>query len=155
VRLKLKSLRSDIEAGVRAPASYTVQAAVDDWLAEGLPGRSERTLTLYRGGVKPLTDKIGARQLRKLTAAEVRSALTGLSGELSTRSLQIAHNCEAQACSHPRADHTVLVSGPGNARLRDSSPERRISPVKRRAARTTVRDGHTAASRAVSPITSC
>src|ERR1022692_4604186 len=35
VRLKLKSLHPDIEAGVRAPASYTVQAAVDDWLAEG------------------------------------------------------------------------------------------------------------------------
>jgi hypothetical protein len=69
VRLKLKTLRSDIEAGVRAPASYTVQAAVDDWLAQGLSGRSERTLTLYRDAVKPLTDKIGARQLRKLTAA--------------------------------------------------------------------------------------
>lgn len=38
VRLKLKSLHSDIEA-VRAPASYTLQAAVDDWLAEGLSGR--------------------------------------------------------------------------------------------------------------------
>jgi hypothetical protein len=54
VRLKLKTLRSDIEAGVRAPASYTVQAAVDDWLAEGLSGRSERTLTLYRDAAKPL-----------------------------------------------------------------------------------------------------
>jgi hypothetical protein len=50
VRLKLKTLRSDIEAGVRAPASYTVQAAVDDWLAQGLSGRSERTLKLYRDG---------------------------------------------------------------------------------------------------------
>ena len=81
VRLKLKTLRSDIEAGVGAPASYTVQAAVDDWLAKELSGRSERTLTLYRDGVKPLTDRLGARQLRQLTAAEVRSALAGLSGE--------------------------------------------------------------------------
>jgi hypothetical protein len=62
VRLKLKSLRSGIEAGVRAPASYTVRATVDDWLAQGLSGRSERTLALYRDGVKPLTDRIGARQ---------------------------------------------------------------------------------------------
>jgi hypothetical protein len=30
MRLKPMTLRSDIEAGVRAPASYTVQAAVDD-----------------------------------------------------------------------------------------------------------------------------
>lgn len=107
VRLKLKSLRSDIEAGVRAPASYTVQAAVDDWLAQGLSGRSERTLTLYRDGVKPLTDRIGARQLRKLTAAEVRSALGGLSGELSTRSLQIAHNCLVRAIRQAEADDIV------------------------------------------------
>ena len=74
VRVKLKTLRSDITAGVRAPASYTVQSAVDDWLS----GRWERTLTLYRDGVKPLTDKIGARQLRRLTAAEVRTALNAL-----------------------------------------------------------------------------
>ena len=107
VRLKLKSLHSDIEAGVRAPAGYTVQAAVDDWLAQGLTGRSERTLTLYRDGVKPLTDKIGARQLRKLTAAEVRSALAGLSGELSTRSLQIAHNCLVRAIRQAEADDVV------------------------------------------------
>ena len=38
VRLKLKSLHSDIASGVRAPASYTVQAAVDDWLTRGLSG---------------------------------------------------------------------------------------------------------------------
>jgi hypothetical protein len=42
VRLKLKALHSDISAGVHAPATYTVQAAVDDWLAQGLRvGRSE------------------------------------------------------------------------------------------------------------------
>ena len=107
VRLKLKTLRSDIEAGVRAPASYTVQAAVDDWLAEGLSGRSERTLTLYRDAVKPLTDRLGARQLRQLTAAEVRSALAGLSGELSTRSLQIARNCLVRAIRQAQADDIV------------------------------------------------
>ena len=107
MRLKLKTLRSDITAGVRAPASYTVQAAVDDWLADGLSGLSERTLTLYRDGVKPLTDRIGARQLRKLTAAEVRSALAGLSGELSTRSLQIARNCLVRAIRQAEADDIV------------------------------------------------
>ena len=80
---------------------------MDDWLAEGLSGRSERTLTLYRDGVKPLTDKIGARQLRKLTAAEVRSALAGLSGEMSSRSLQIARNCLVRAIRQAEADDIV------------------------------------------------
>jgi hypothetical protein len=40
VRLKLKTLRSDITAGVRAPASNTVQAAVDDWPDAGAARRS-------------------------------------------------------------------------------------------------------------------
>ncbi len=57
--------------------------------------------------VKPLTDRIGARQLRKLTAAEVRSALAGLSGELSTRSLQIARNCLVRAIRQAQADDIV------------------------------------------------
>ena len=84
VRDKLKALHADIEVGVRTPAGYTVQAAVDAWLVEGLSGRSPRTLVLYRDGVKPLTDKLGATPLRKLTAADVRSALASLSDQLST-----------------------------------------------------------------------
>jgi integrase len=107
VRQKLKELHADLDAGVQSPASYTVGAAVDDWLAEGLSGRSERTLTLYRDGVKPLTDKIGAKPLRKLTAADVRSALAGLSTELSTRSLQIARNCLVRAIRHAEAADIV------------------------------------------------
>jgi hypothetical protein len=102
-----ESLHSDIAAGVRAPASYTVQAAVDDWLAEGLSGRSERTLTLYRDGVKPLPTRSRPGSCEKLTAAEVRSALAGLSGELSTRSLQIARNCLVRAIRQAEADDIV------------------------------------------------
>jgi integrase len=107
VRQKLKELHSDLEAGVQSPATYTVRAAVDDWLTEGLSGRSERTLTLYRDGVKPLTDKIGSKPLRKLTAADVRSALTELSTQMSTRSLQIAHNCLGRAIRHAEAADIV------------------------------------------------
>jgi integrase len=107
VRQKLKELHSDLDAGLESPASYTVRAAVDDWLAEGLSGRSERTLTLYRDGVRPLTDNIGAKPLRKLTAADVRSALAGLSTQLSTRSLQIAHNCLVRAIRHAEAGDIV------------------------------------------------
>jgi integrase len=58
-------------------------------------------------GVKPLTDKIGGKPLRKLTAADVRSALAGLSTELSTRSLQIAHNCLVRAIRHAEAADIV------------------------------------------------
>jgi integrase len=107
VRQKLKELHAALDTGVQSPASYTVQAAVDDWLAEGLSGRSQRTLTLYRDGVRPLTDKIGRKQLPRLTAADVRSALAELTGELSTRSLQIAHNCLVRAIRHAEASDIV------------------------------------------------
>jgi len=107
VRDKLKALHTDIDVGVRTPAGYTVRAAVDAWLSEGLSGRSARTLTLYRDGVKPLTDKLGATPLRKLTAADVRSALASLNDQLSTRSLQIAHNCLVRAIRHAEAGDIV------------------------------------------------
>jgi integrase len=107
VRQKLKELHADLEVGVQSPATYTTRAAVDDWLAEGLSGRSERTLILYRDGMRPLTDKIGAKPLRKLTAADVRAALAELSTQMSTRSLQIAHNCLVRAIRHAEAADIV------------------------------------------------
>jgi integrase len=107
VRDKLKTLHTDLDTGVQTPTRYTVQAAVDVWLTEGLSGRSARTVILYRDGVKPLTDKLGATPLRKLTAANVRSALASLSDQLSTRSLQIAHNCLVRAIRHAQADDIV------------------------------------------------
>src|SRR5712692_1604307 len=80
---------------------------VEDWLSEGLSGRSERTRTICRDGVKPLTDQIGSKQFRKLTARDVRSALAALSDRLSTRSLQIAHNCLVRAIRHAEAGDVV------------------------------------------------
>jgi hypothetical protein len=38
VKDKLKALHSELDAGVRTAAGYTVDMAVTDWLAEGLPG---------------------------------------------------------------------------------------------------------------------
>lgn len=59
VRRKLKELHADLDVGVQSPANYTVGAAVEDWLADGLSGRSGRTLTLYRDALKPLIGEIG------------------------------------------------------------------------------------------------
>ncbi|HUD35400.1 MAG TPA: site-specific integrase, partial [Streptosporangiaceae bacterium] len=36
VRQKLKDLHVEIDAGLKAPAGYSVRAAVDDWLVDGL-----------------------------------------------------------------------------------------------------------------------
>jgi len=43
VRTKLRDLRRDLDSGVRTRATYTVGDALDDWLANGLSGRSDRT----------------------------------------------------------------------------------------------------------------
>jgi integrase len=107
VRDKLKALHADLDAGVQSRARYTVQAAMDAWFEHGLSGRSARTVQLYRDGVKPLMEVLGAKPLRKLSAADVRSALAGLSDHLSTRSMQIAHNCLVRAIRHAEADDLV------------------------------------------------
>src|SRR6185437_149290 len=44
VQDRLKALHSDVETGVRAQPNYTVRRAADDWLAQGLHGRSPKTI---------------------------------------------------------------------------------------------------------------
>ena len=48
VKAKLRQLRQELDNGVRSSATYTVGNALDDWLAGGLSGRSDRTRELYR-----------------------------------------------------------------------------------------------------------
>ena len=91
--------------GLAGTGSCTVQMALDDWFAEGLSGRSARTIKLYRDGVAPLAEKLGRKELRKLSAADVCSALASLSVSMSSRSIQIAHNCLVRAiCNAEAAD---------------------------------------------------
>ena len=40
VKDMLKALHSELDAGVRSAAGYTVEKAVADWLDEGLPARN-------------------------------------------------------------------------------------------------------------------
>jgi integrase len=107
VRDKLKALHQELDAGVRSPAGYTVRRAVEDWLGEGLDGRSERTTTLYAGLLQPVLEIIGAKPLRDLTAGDVRSALGQLTSRYSTRSLQITHNSLDRAIRHAQANDLV------------------------------------------------
>jgi integrase len=100
VKDKLRKLHRELDSGVRSNASYTVGDALDDWLASGLSGRSERTVELYRDTVKPLREPLAAVKLRDLTAGAVQEALDMLAGRLSTRSIQITRNCLERAIRH-------------------------------------------------------
>ncbi len=49
VRSKLRELHQEVDSGLRPRQSYTVNDALDDWLAHGLDDVSARTVTLYSG----------------------------------------------------------------------------------------------------------
>ena len=49
VKDNLKELHSELDAGVRTVQGYTVESAVTDWLAEGLPGRAAKTVEVFTG----------------------------------------------------------------------------------------------------------
>ena len=100
VRTKLRNLRHDLDHGVRSSATYTVGDALDDWLANGLNGRSDRTKELYRDTVKPLRERLGDDKLRELTAGDVQETLDALADRLSTRSLQITRLCLERTIRH-------------------------------------------------------
>ena len=100
VKTKLRQLRQELDNGVRSSATYTVGNALDDWLAGGLSGRSDRTRELYRDTVKPLREPLGDIKLRELTAGDVQQTLDALADRLSTRTLQILRNCLERAIRH-------------------------------------------------------
>jgi integrase len=82
--------------------------ALEDWLAHGTDGLSERTMTLYRGTIaKALNEELGGVRLTELTASDVYSALTALASRSSTRTVQIAHNVLVRAIRHAERDDLV------------------------------------------------
>lgn len=93
VRDKLRELHRQVEGGLRPRRRYTVEDALEDWLAVGLDGLAARTVTLYRGTIaKALREELGSVRLTDLTAADVQKALTSMASRVSTRTVQIAHN---------------------------------------------------------------
>lgn len=107
VREKLRALHEDISSNVKAPAAYTVRQAIEDWLEDGLDGRSEATISKYRYVLKPVTEKIGRAVLRELTANDVRRALTSLAKEQSSATVAIAHNALTRAIRHAESRDKV------------------------------------------------
>ena len=119
-----------MDSGLRPRQGYTVNDALDDWLAHGLDGVSARTVTLYKGTIAPvLREQLGTVRLKDLTAGDVQSALTALAARMSTRTVQISHNVLVRAIRHAERDGlaarnvAALVkppkgSGPGARRSR-------------------------------------
>jgi hypothetical protein len=106
VQNRLRTLHGDLDADVRASPNYTVRRAAKDWLAEGLDGRSAKTIKKNENVLAPILTATGARRPRELTAADVRHALTAMAGRYSTATVAMGHNALTRAIRHAEArDH--------------------------------------------------
>ncbi|MGH3266035.1 MAG: site-specific integrase, partial [Trebonia sp.] len=107
VRDKLKELHAELDAGVRTSHGYTVDKAVADWLAEGLPDRAPKTVEANRDSLQPLLAVIGKTPLKDLTVQDVRTALSKMATTHATRTLQKGHNCLTRAVRHAEGQDPV------------------------------------------------
>lgn len=87
---KLREILRDHQDGLTiASHSYTVRQAVEDWLAYGLNGRDDNTVTNRRIlANKHVIPSLGSRKLRELSADDVDRWLASKSKTLSTRTLR-------------------------------------------------------------------
>ena len=108
---KLDKLKDEIKAGIRTPATYTVEQCVRDWL-DSLkldPG----TMASYRGQAeKWIYPKLGARKLKELKATEVERFLNDVGKVLGKRSLMMINS-------------TLPPLDPTGTETRPDRPERR------------------------------
>jgi hypothetical protein len=62
---------------VTAPAASSEAVRAEAWLKDGLDGRFPKTIKENQNVLEPLQQSIGHRKLRELSAADVRTGLTG------------------------------------------------------------------------------
>jgi integrase len=110
VKEKLIEAVADREAGLKPTPGYTVADAVNDWLAKGLKGRDQNTVTTNRIlAEQHLIPLIGAIKLKEeLTADDVDVWLDGLADKLATRSLQGVHAILKRAIRQAQARDKVV-----------------------------------------------
>src|SRR6266487_3511050 len=122
VKDKLKQLHSELDAGVRTVQGYTVEAAVADWLVEGLPGRATKTVEGYADALRPLLAVVGRIPLRDLTVRDVRTALAKMAVTHSTPTPRPSDPAGRQGSRRSPSRHYRSSCGarPRSARARGS-----------------------------------
>ena len=107
---KLRQLHHELDQGIvpkTGYANYTVRQAAEDWLANGLDGRSAKTVTKNQNVIEPILTVIGARKLRQLTAADVRQALATMATGYSSAAVTMGHLALKRAIRHAEASDLV------------------------------------------------
>ncbi len=107
VKDKLRTKRTELAAGIRTPASYTVEQCLEDWL-ETLSTQAESTLTGYRIMVTHLVELTGTIKLVELKVRDVDFALGKLAKRFSTRSVRLARMTLIQAIRNAMVNDLVV-----------------------------------------------
>jgi integrase len=107
VQDRLKTLHDELDSGVKASPNYTLRRAAQDWLNEGLDGRSPKTVKKNENVLAPILESIGARRLRELTAGDVHHALTAMAQRYSSAAVTMGHNALTRTIRHAEARDLV------------------------------------------------
>jgi integrase len=107
VQERLKRLHDELDSGLRTTPNYTVRRAAEDWLREGLTGRSPKTVKKNENVLAPILTAIGGRKLRELTAADVQHALALMADTYSSAAVTMGHNALTRAIRHAEARDLV------------------------------------------------
>ena len=106
---KLRQLHHELDKGIvpkTGYANYTVRQAAQDWLANGLDGRSAKTVTKNQNVLEPILKVIGPK-LRQLTAADVRQALATMATTYSSAAVTMGHLALKRAIRHAESNDLV------------------------------------------------
>lgn len=69
---ELAKILNEIQTGDYArPTKVTVEAYIDEWLRSATRGRERATVRNYEDAMRPVRERLGARQLQKLTTTDV------------------------------------------------------------------------------------
>jgi integrase len=107
---KLRELHNALDKGTvpkTGHTHYTVRQAAEDWLADGLDGRSPKTIKKNQNVLEPILKVIGARKLRELTAADVRQALATMAARYSSAAVTMGHLALKRAIRHAESNDLV------------------------------------------------
>jgi integrase len=110
VKDKLKALHAELDKGITPRtgyAHYTVRQAAKDWLANGLAGRSAKTIKKNENILEPILGVIGARKLRQLSATDVREAISKMATSYSSATVTMGHLALKRAIRHAEANDLV------------------------------------------------
>jgi integrase len=107
---KLRELHRELDQGIipkTGYTNYTVRQAAEDWLANGLDGRSAKTIKKNENVLAPILKVIGGRKLRELTAGDVRQALSWMAADYSSAAVAMGHLALKRAARHAEANDLV------------------------------------------------